>query len=61
MTVTDESIMIFGKHVGKKMSELPESYLDFMEKAIKPLAPNKRTAQQAFIMSYIESKKTCKS
>lgn len=54
MNFTDETLMPFGKHQGKKLANVPASYLLWLEDQIKPKAPNKRTLNEKLLLEYIE-------
>lgn len=53
--LNDDSKMTFGKaHQGKKMIDVPASYLLWVYDTIKPIAPNKRNLTQKHLAEYIE-------
>jgi len=54
MPLTDNSPMPFGKWAGKKMIDVPASYLIWMYDEISKSAPNKMSFQQKLIFDYVE-------
>lgn len=56
MSLTDNDTMFFGKHQGKKMSEVPIEYLEWYVKAHCRGALAKISYTQQLIRKYIENK-----
>lgn len=54
---TDETRMPFGKYKGTKLANVPASYLLWLYEQIKPMAPNKRSLDQKYLLEYIEDNK----
>ena len=54
MPLEDNSKMPYGKHVGRKMVDVPASYLLWMYEELCKMAPNKMSFQQKLIFDYIE-------
>lgn len=55
--LSDFDAMPFGKHKGKKMMDVPASYILYMYDLIKPIAPNKRYLTQKDFVKYVEANK----
>lgn len=58
MTPTDP--VPFGQYKGTAIKDVPASYLDWLEKQIRPKAPNKRNLSEKYVLEYIDSKKQSK-
>lgn len=51
--LNDDSIFRWGKFKGKKLANVPASYLFWLKEQIEPKAPNKRSAFEAAFIAYI--------
>lgn len=54
--LTDEDLMPFGKHQTKKLKDVPQGYLDYMYKQIRPIAYNKMYLKQKDFIKWYEEK-----
>jgi len=52
----EEYIIDFGKHSGKPLSDIPESYIIYMKNLISQTVPTKRTLQQKFFLKAMAAK-----
>lgn len=55
--LTDNSLMPFGKHQGKKLVDVPGSYLLWLESNINLKNSNKRSLNEKELLKYIEENK----
>lgn len=56
-TLTDESLMPFGKYKGIFLKEVPASYLLWLGESVSHIAPNKRSLAQKHLAEYIDDNK----
>lgn len=55
--MTPSDPMPFGEYKGQPMSAVPASYLQWLEKKIRPKAPNKRLLSEKHVLEYIDRSK----
>ena len=58
MSLTDDSLMPFGKYAGEKLADVPAVYLLWLgDKISKSKARNKLSATEFYLVKYVEENK----